>query len=485
MAGRIRTAFCCATCGHRSPKWLGRCPDCGEWSTFAEEIVSGTAPGRDRRGAGPAVRSRPLPEVELEEARRIETGVAEFDRCLGGGLIPGSLVLLGGEPGMGKSTLLLQVSESLARRGHRLLYVSGEESPAQVRLRARRLELAGDAVHVLGETSVDVILAEVDRLRPTAVILDSIQVMHDAALQSAPGTVSQVRQAADRFLRLSKGTGIATFLIGHVTKEGSLAGPRALEHLVDTVLTFEAEGGSIHRLVRTLKNRFGPTGEVGVFEMSGRGLRQVPDASRLFLAERRAESPGSVVFPSVEGTRPVLVEVQALVSSTAHPLPKRMTLGVEGNRLSMLLAVLERRVGVSVLDRDVFVNVAGGLRIKETAADLPIALAIVSALRERPLPADVAAFGEVGLSGELRSVDRAGLRMRESAALGLPRCVVARGNAEPPDLPEGARALGASDLREACERLFPGDAPDAGARAPDRREDGAFRPRGPTPVPDP
>ena len=433
---KARSVHRCTACGARSPKWLGRCPDCGAWSTLEEEVErAAPAPGSLRAlggkaapGAAPRERALPLPEVDSDLAERVPTGITEFDRCLGGGLVPGSLVLLGGEPGIGKSTLLLQVSEALARPDGPVLYVSGEESPAQVRLRARRLSLAGAHVHVLGETDIDAVLAEAQRLRPALAVVDSIQVMHDAALPSGPGTVSQVRQCADRFLRLAKETQTAVILIGHVTKDGSLAGPRTLEHVVDTVLSFESQGGQLHRLVRTLNNRFGPAGEVGVFEMKGDGLAEVPDASRLFLAERRAESPGSVVFPSMEGTRPVLVELQALVAPTAYAQPKRMTLGIDSNRLSMLLAVLERRALQHVLDKDVFVNVAGGMRLRETAADLPTALAVVSALQGRPLPADVAVFGEIGLAGEVRSVDRAAQRLREVRQLGFERCLVAGAN---------------------------------------------------------
>jgi DNA repair protein RadA/Sms len=459
---RARTVFACAACGHRSPKWLGRCPECGEWSTYSEEVERAEpAAGSPRSlgaraapGAAPREPARPLDEVRADDAARTPTGISELDRCLGGGLVPGSLVLLGGEPGIGKSTLLLQVSAALARQGRPVLYVSGEESPAQVRLRAGRLALSGESVHVLGETDVDAVLSEIDRLRPILVVVDSIQVMHDAALTSAPGTVSQVRQSADRFLRLAKETGTAVMLIGHVTKEGSLAGPRTLEHVVDTVLGFESEGGQVHRLVRALKNRFGPSGEIGVFEMTGEGLVEVPDASRLFLAERRADTPGSVVFPSMEGTRPVLVELQALVSPTAYAQPKRMTLGVDGNRVAMLLAVLERRAAQHVLDKDVFVNVAGGLRLRETAADLPVALAVVSALLARPLPPDVAAFGEIGLSGEVRSVDRAARRLREVRQLGFERCLVAGAHAETVEAPAGLSLVAVDHLADAVGRLF-------------------------------
>jgi len=459
---KARTVYTCSSCGHRSAKWLGRCPDCDEWSSFTEGIQRAAPAAGSLRalgakpaaGAAPRVAARPLSEVDVEGAQRRPTGIGEFDRCLGGGLVSGSLVLLGGAPGIGKSTLLLQVADSLSRHGGPVLYVSGEESPAQVRLRAGRLGLDGAEIHVLGETDIDAVLVEAGRLQPVLVVVDSIQVMHDAALASAPGTVSQVRQGADRFLRLAKETGTSVILIGHVTKDGSLAGPRTLEHVVDTVLAFESEGGHVHRLVRTLKNRFGPAGEVGVFEMKGDGLAEVPDASRLFLAERRADTPGSVVFPSMEGTRPVLVELQALVSPTAYAQPKRMTLGIDANRLTMLLAVLERRATQHVLDKDVFVNVAGGLRLRETAADLAVSLAVVSALHGRALPSDVAVFGEVGLSGEVRSVDRAVQRLREVQQLGFERCLVAGANISPGEMPKGLKVIAVDGVAEAVSLLF-------------------------------
>jgi len=454
VKGRARTAFVCQECGHRAPKWLGRCPECEAWSSLVEEI---DAP--ERRLTPPAApstaRAVPLSDLDAQEIQRVPCGIAELDRCLGGGLVPGSLALLGGEPGIGKSTLLLQVSERLAAQGRQVLYVSGEESPAQVRLRSQRLGLSGRRVHFLGETDLDLVVAETERIAPELLVVDSIQVVKDPALESAPGTVSQVRQAADRFLRLSKTSGTATILIGHVTKEGALAGPRTLEHVVDTVLAFEAEGSQVHRLVRTVKNRFGPTGEVGVFEMRGDGLVEVPDASRLFLAERRADAPGSVVFPTMEGTRAVLVEVQALVGDTAYAQPKRMTLGVDSGRLALLLAVLGREAAVQLGQLDVFVNVAGGLRVRETAADLAVALAVASAARGRAVPADVAVFGEVGLSGEVRSVDRPVARLREAAALGLTRCVLPRRN-EPPrrEVPAGMTLVPVGDLAQALEALL-------------------------------
>jgi DNA repair protein RadA/Sms len=339
VRGRARTVF--------------TCPECEAWSSFAEELEAVEPRSSGASGARGAVapagaRAVPLADLSAETLERIPTGVGELDRCLGGGLVPGSLALLGGEPGIGKSTLLLQVSERLASQGRQALYVSGEESPAQVRLRSHRLGLSGRRVSFLGERDLDLIVAEAERLRPDLLVVDSVQVVKDPSLASSPGTVSQVRQAAERFLRLSKTSGTATILVGHVTKEGSLAGPRTLEHVVDTVLSFEAEGSQVHRLVRTMKNRFGPTGEVGVFEMRGDGLIEVPDASRLFLAERRAEAPGSVVFPTMEGTRPVLVEVQALVGDTAYAQPKRMTLGVDAGRLALLLAVLCREAAVQL-----------------------------------------------------------------------------------------------------------------------------------------
>jgi DNA repair protein RadA/Sms len=421
----------------------------------AEASVSETRPG-----AAPAVGtvarfpSRPLSDIQGDEVARAPTGLGELDRCLGGGLVPGSLILLGGEPGIGKSTLMLQACEAIARSGRRTLYVSGEESPAQVRLRADRIGAGSPDLLVLGETDLDAILAEVARLKPAVLVVDSVQVVHDQALGSAPGTVSQVKHAADRLLRLAKETSVATFLVGHVTKDGALAGPRTLEHLVDTVLSFESESSSSHRLVRTVKNRFGPSGEVGVFEMKGDGLAEVPDASRYFLAERRTGTPGSVVYPSMEGTRPVLVEIQALVGATPYSQPRRQTLGVDPSRLSMLLAVSDRCSGQPASDRDVFVNVAGGLRVKETAADLPVLVAIASALMDRPLSPDVAVFGEIGLGGEVRSVDRVPSRLREVRAMGFTRCIVPRRNVAPGDAPRGLQVVPVDDVSGAIDAVF-------------------------------
>ncbi|MEM7246477.1 MAG: DNA repair protein RadA [Acidobacteriota bacterium] len=457
---KTKTYYRCQECGHRSPKWEGKCSACGTWSSYVEETEeTGAGPRRDARPAADArvkQEARPLPELTQEQVSRIQTGISELDRCLGGGLVPGSLSLVGGEPGIGKSTLMLQLAAALAKGGHRVLYVSGEESPSQLRLRADRLGVKEHEVHVLGECDVDAVLLECDRLSPSALIVDSIQVMHDRSLTSAPGTVSQVRQAADRFLRLAKERSIATLLVGHVTKEGALAGPRTLEHLVDTVLSFEAEGSSIHRLLRSLKNRFGPSGEVGVFEMKGDGLGEVPDASRLFLSERRSGAPGSVVLPSLEGTRPVLVEIQALVSPTSLAQPRRTCVGADSGRLGMLLAVLQRRAGLEVVDKDVFVNIVGGMRLRETAADLPLALAIASSLKGQPVPADLAAFGEVGLSGELRSVDRGNLRLREAAALGFKRCLVPRSSGDDAKGPKGLKAVVVEDVGEAIGRVLSG-----------------------------
>lgn len=458
MTSRPRTVHVCSECGHRSAKWLGRCPDCGAWSSLVEQVEAARGRGVAGRPVAPAAsRATALRDVSGTEAERVPTGLSELDRCLGGGLVPGSLILVGGEPGIGKSTLLLQAARCLAETGRCALLVSGEESPAQVRLRAERLGLSGDGVFVMGETDLETVVAEANRLAPDLLVVDSVQVMQDAALDSAPGTVSQVRRVAERLLGLAKATGTATVLIGHVTKDGSLAGPRTLEHLVDAVLAFESEAGDVHRLLRTAKNRFGPTGEVGVFEMRGDGLVEVPDASRLFLAERRPDTPGSVVFPAMEGTRPVLVEVQALVATTAFPQPKRMAVGADLNRLTMLLAVLGRRADQLLGDQDVFVNVAGGLRLRETAADLAVAAAVVSAFRGLSVAGDVALFGEVGLSGEIRSVDRPVPRLKEVAALGLTRCVVPRGNVPPArERPEGVEVVGVGDVAGACRLLFGG-----------------------------
>ena len=414
-----QTVFSCSSCGQESGKWHGRRPGCGEWNTLVEE-AGAPAAGTRRRGA-PALRPLPLADVEAPAVERLTTGIGEFDRVLGGGLVPGSLVLIGGPPGIGKSTLTTAALANLASAGQRVLYVSGEESAAQVRLRAERLGEGALRVPIVAETDLDAVLATIEAERPAACVVDSVQVLHDAALSSSPGSVAQVREVAGRLLRTAKARDVAVVLVGHVTKEGSLAGPRVLEHLVDCVLSFEGERERSYRTLRALKNRFGSTTELGVFEMRDTGLVEVADASARFVAEATRQ-PGSVVLCAMEGSRPLLVELQALVAPTELVPPRRVANGVDRNRLALVLAVLARHAGISLGGSDVFVSVAGGVRVDEPGADLAIALALASAAKGTPLGAGgrpLAAFGELGLTGELRQVPHADRRLQEARKFGL------------------------------------------------------------------
>jgi DNA repair protein RadA/Sms len=428
------SVFSCSACGTQTPKWHGQCPSCGEWNTLVEERApTGTRAARATRGGpgGAALKPVPLREVSAERAPRLRTGIGELDRVLGGGLVPGSLVLLGGSPGIGKSTLTNMALGNLQAAGHLTLYVSGEESAAQIRLRAERLGHHALEVPVLAETDLDAVLATLEAERPAACVVDSVQTLHSQALESAPGTVGQVREVATRITEVAKRQGTAVLLVGHVTKEGALAGPRVLEHLVDCVLQFEGERERTYRTVRALKNRFGSTNEVGVFEMREGGLVEVLDASARFVGEA-TKAPGSVVLAAMEGSRPLLVEVQALVSQSELVPPRRVCNGIDRNRLALVLAVLGRHAGLGLGTSDVFVNVVGGVRIDEPGADLAVALAVASAARGVATePAPLACFGEIGLTGELRSVAHPDRRVQEAAKFGLEAVVS----------PAGARTL--------------------------------------------
>jgi DNA repair protein RadA/Sms len=448
-----RTVFVCQECGAQSPKWLGKCPDCGGWNTFVEERAERPAPS----AAGPpfgGARARLYAEVEMAEAARLSTGIAEFDRVLGGGLVPGGLVLLGGEPGIGKSTLLLQAAASAAVRLGPVLYCSGEESEQQIKLRGERIGVGEAPVFLLAETCVERLLDEVARVKPALLIVDSIQTVFSTKLPSAPGTVGQVRQAATDLLFLAKGRSLPTVLVGHVTKDGSLAGPKVLEHVVDTVLYFEGGSALAHRVVRAVKNRYGAANELGVFEMTGAGLSAVANPSRLFLSERPRHVPGSVVYCAIEGSRPLLVEVQALVSASAYGTARRTASGIDHNRLSLLIAVLDKRVGLSLGSDDVFVNVAGGLALDEPAADLAVLVGVASSLRNRPVAPEVVVFGEVGLAGEVRSAPLAALRLREAAQLGFTQCVLPKGSVAEADVPPGLSVIEVRTVAEALEALL-------------------------------
>lgn len=437
---KTKTTFVCQSCGAVLVRWAGRCPECNEWNSVVEEqVIESGAHVRPafKEGAAPTPitdRSQPAPS-------RQATSLAEFDRVLGGGIVPGSLILIGGDPGIGKSTLMLQISHCVAGAAGPVLYVSGEESFDQTRMRAARLGTLSDRLLIYTETSLEAVRAQIKKEDYALVVVDSIQSMYTPDLAAVPGSIGQVRDCANEFLRIAKGGAVPVFLVGHVTKEGSIAGPRLLEHLVDTVLYFEGEGKQALRILRAVKNRFGSTNEIGVFEMTESGLREVPNPSALFLSERPKGVSGSVVIPSVEGTRPLLVEVQSLVGDTPLASPRRTVAGINPNRVALILAVLEKRAGAHIADKDVFVNVAGGVRLDEPAADLAVAVALMSSLLELPVAPDIAVFGEVGLAGEIRAVDMVRSRVAEASKFGFSRCI----------LPKSC----AADAREADIEIVP------------------------------
>ncbi len=454
---RVRTVFACQTCGFQAPRWLGRCPDCQGWNTLVEESVS-TAP-EPRRSAvvDRASEAQPISALGggVEDRRRSQ--IAELDRVLGGGVVPGSVILIGGDPGIGKSTLVLQALAALARDGI-ALYVSGEESPQQIRMRADRLAIAagrdGERLLVLAETALERIIAQTKKIKPAVLAIDSIQTVFTEQLGSAPGSIGQVRECAGQLVVLAKALNLPTFLVGHVTKEGSFAGPRVLEHMVDTVLYFEGDRGHAFRILRAVKNRFGSTNEIGVFTMREDGLQPVSNPSELFLAERPVEVPGSVVIATLEGTRPILVELQALVSPTSLGTPRRTTLGIDPNRVALLIAVLEKKMGLHLFGHDAFVNVAGGIRVTEPAADLGVVAAVASSFLDKPIDPRCVLVGEVGLAGEVRAVSQADIRVREAVKLGFSRCVLPASSQR--HLPAGAgiELHGVNSLSEVWDLLF-------------------------------
>jgi DNA repair protein RadA/Sms len=454
---RSRSVYACTECGAQQPQWHGRCPACGAWSTLVEEAFA-AAPGgardllelgRREGGAG----ARPLGDIATDTTPRVETGISELDGVLGGGLVPASVVLLGGEPGVGKSTLCLQLAAGLQRRAGPFLYVTGEESPEQLRLRAERLPEVPEDMLVLAETCVEEIAGPWRERDPAVVLIDSIQAMRSDRVESAPGSVAQVRECAALLAATAKANGAALVLVGHVTKEGHLAGPRVLEHLVDVVLNFEGDRGQPFRILRASKNRFGATDEVGVFAMTAAGLEGVANPSELFLAERQAGAPGSCIAPIVEGTRPMLVEIQALVAPAGYGTARRTSLGIDDGRLALLLAALDRRSDVDLVSKDVYVNVAGGVRIAEPGADLALALALASSRLDIPLPSDVAACGEIGLGGEIRRVGRIDLRLREAVRLGFRRVLLPAGAEEAARPPVGAAVIPIADVGAAVAWL--------------------------------
>jgi DNA repair protein RadA/Sms len=457
-AARAKTVYACAECGQTSPKWLGQCPACRRWNTMQEELQAPEPKGAPR-GWGPpgAGASRPIPlrEVEARDEERRRTGIGEFDRVLGGGIVPGALVLLGGDPGIGKSTLLLAALDRLARAepDRPILYVSGEESARQVKLRADRLGCAAEALRVLAETDAEKVLRAAEALKPAAIAVDSIQTQYLPELQSAPGTVTQIREVAARFMALAKTTETPVFLVGHVTKDGAIAGPRVLEHMVDTVLYFEGGGAHPYRVLRAHKNRFGSASEIGVFEMKAGGLAEVANPSALFLSERPEDAPGSAVAAVLNGTRTVLVEVQALVAPAGYGTPRRTALGIDSNRVALLAAVLEKKVGMAILPCDLFVNVAGGLSVDDPAADLACVAALASSFRDRSLPRRTLVLGEVGLAGEVRAVSQPEIRLAEAARLGFERAIVPSASARHAEVPDGIALEGIATVAEALDRL--------------------------------
>jgi DNA repair protein RadA/Sms len=448
MMAKARTMFVCNECGGTSPKWVGQCPDCGRWNTLEESREEARPRAVGWAGDAP----RLVSEVEGEVEARWPTGIGELDRVLGGGLVPGSVTLIGGDPGIGKSTLLLQAAVRLAGTLP-ALYVTGEESLRQVGMRARRIGMDAGSLQLLAETNIERILAQADTVRPRVLVVDSIQTMHTDALQSAPGAVAQLRESSARLVRYAKQNGPAVFLVGHVTKDGAIAGPRVLEHMVDTVLYFESDVGSRFRIIRAVKNRFGAANEIGVFAMTGQGLREVLNPSSIFLSGHDGSVSGSAIMVAREGSRPLLVEVQALVDESHSGHPRRVSVGLDANRLALLLAVMHRHAGIAMFDQDVFVNVVGGVRIVETAADLPMLLAALGSLRDRPLPPGLVSFGEVGLAGEIRPVPYGEERLREAAKHGFRRAIVPAANAPRGGL-EGLEIVPVKRLGQAIEAAF-------------------------------
>lgn len=452
---KTKTIYTCSFCGYQSPKWLGKCPDCSQWNTFYEDIaVNKNSAFASCISDSRVNQPQPINEIKLNHKDRISTGIRELDRVLGGGLVRGAVILIGGDPGIGKSTIALQALMHLAHKGERVLYVSGEESLRQTRMRAQRLGNLSANLFILAETQIDYIIHEVKKLNPSILVIDSIQTMYTSDLESAPGSVSQIRESSGKLILLSKTLETATIFIGHVTKEGAIAGPRVLEHMVDTVLYFEGDRGHSYRILRAVKNRFGSTNEIGVFEMGETGLSEVLSPSELFLSERLENSPGSVVVPSLEGTRPILVEVQALVAPTSLALPRRTAIGVDYNRASVLVAVLERKLGFALYNQDIFINIAGGFRLTEPGVDLGIVISIASSKLDQPVSKQTIVCGEVGLTGEVRAIGHVPARIKEAGRLGFTRCIVPNKNLKNLTVKENINIIGVDTIQEAVEHLF-------------------------------
>lgn len=444
-------AFFCQSCGYESAKWMGQCPGCREWNSFVEEPVEKTSKGI-ARSVGAKAAPVFLKDIEASEEERISSGLGEFDRVLGGGIVKGSLVLIGGDPGIGKSTILLQVTRNLSKTGHKVLYVSGEESLRQIKMRADRLGTDFDKMQVLCETNLDAVSEVIRREKPEAVVIDSIQTMFREDVSSAPGSVSQVREATSLLMQTAKTEDVTIFIVGHVTKEGAVAGPRVLEHMVDTVLYFEGDRHASYRILRGVKNRFGSTNEIGVFEMRKEGLAEVPNPSEYMLSGRAENASGSVITCSIEGTRPVMIEIQALVCHTNFGMPRRQTTGMDFNRVNLLMAVIEKRGGLQINDQDAYVNIAGGIKVNEPALDLATVMAIISSYRNKSIDPSTVIFGEVGLSGEVRAVNQAELRVQEAKKLGFKTVIIPKSNVtDAVNKIKGIEVVGISDIRDAMQ----------------------------------
>jgi len=451
---KIKTFYQCQACGYTNPKWLGKCPDCGAWDTLVEERKEPVSRHSSLSIHIGKTEPQPLSSIKSGHEQRTSTGMKELDRVLGGGVIAGSVILVGGDPGIGKSTLLLQAFSGLSKKYGKVLYISGEESPEQIKIRAERLSIDSNEIILLSETSLEVIIDTALKLSPKAMVVDSIQTMYMEDLMSAPGSVSQVRDCAAKLMLFAKRSDIPVFLVGHVTKEGAIAGPRVLEHIVDTVLYFEGDRGHSYRILRTIKNRFGSTNEIGIFEMSDSGLIEVENPSELFLLERPLNVSGSTVVASLEGTRPLMVEIQSLVSQTNFGMPRRTTIGVDFNRVNLLVAVLEKRAGLHLGGADIFVNVVGGLRIIEPAVDLGIIATIVSSLKDKPIDPKIFVFGEVGLSGEIRAVTQAEVRLKEASKIGFKRAVIPLSNSKKLKNNLGLEIIGVRNVEDCLETVI-------------------------------
>ncbi|MDM8534073.1 DNA repair protein RadA [Clostridiaceae bacterium HSG29] len=454
MTKKIKTRFVCQECGYFTTKWMGRCPQCNNWNSFVEEVEKKEDKNLRKTGIGSLEKPVRLSEIQLCNENRFTTCISELDQVLGGGIVEGSLILVGGDPGIGKSTLLLQMANNVASKGKKILYISGEESLKQTKLRADRLKIMSDNLFFVSENDIDIIVSHVKNISPQLLIIDSIQTVHSSDLSSAPGTVSQVREATNTFMNVSKGMGIATFIVGHVTKNGAIAGPKILEHMVDTVLYFEGEKNNVYKILRAVKNRFGSTNELGIFEMTSGGLKEILNPSEIFISKNVKESPGSVITAAMEGTRPILIEIQALVARTNFGMPRRMANGLDYNKVVMLMAVLEKIKGMMIQDQDGYINVVGGMTLNEPAADLAVISAIASSFLNVTIKKNVVLFGEVGLTGEIRAVSMADQRINEAKKMGFKKCIIPKENLKNLNADNDIEIEGVENISDVFSILF-------------------------------